>query len=301
MTPVWSQTAPYLQLALSIDRHLPGFVDAYFGPMEHRRAVAERAKPPLEELAAVAAGLREEVSTNRSLEPARREYLAAQLRAMETVLEILAGEPLSIVEETQRVYGVTPTWTDESAFLEAHRELGEIVPGDGSLAARCEAYERQMRVAVGEALPVIRWLATELQERARSEFPLPAGEKCEFRFVRGKPWYAFNHYRGRYTSRIELNVDVPVNIVWLPLTLAHEAYPGHHTESTIKEHRLVRDLGRMEHAIQIENSPSAVISEGIANAALDVLLPPDDLVEVYSSLLRRCRMSPGEGRRAAGT
>ena len=164
MTPVWSQTAAYLQLALSIDRHLPGFVDAYFGPMEHRRTVGERAKPPLEELAAVAAGLREEVSTNRSLEPARREYLAAQMLAMETVLEILAGEPLSIVEETQRVYGVTPSWTDESAFLEAHRELGEIVPGDGSLAPRCEAYERQMRVAVGEALPVIRWLATELQE-----------------------------------------------------------------------------------------------------------------------------------------
>jgi hypothetical protein len=47
VTLVWSQAAAYLQLALSIDRHLPGFVDAYFGPAEHRRAVGERAKPPL--------------------------------------------------------------------------------------------------------------------------------------------------------------------------------------------------------------------------------------------------------------
>jgi hypothetical protein len=132
----------------------------------------------------------------------------------------------------------------------------------------------------------------------RARLPLPPGDQCEFRLVRGKPWYAYNHYRGSFISRVELNVDVPMSILWLPLTLAHETYPGHHTESAIKEQRLVRDLGRLEHSTQIENSPASVVSEGIANTALNVLTSRDERVEIYTALLRRCRLSRNDGERA---
>lgn len=298
MTPHWPQAAVYLQLALSIDRHLPGFVDAYFGPAEPWRAAREMGKLPLEELAAVTASVLENVSADQSLSPTRRGHLEAQLRAMQAVVEILRGESLPILEEARRLYGLTPAWTDESIFLDAHRALEEILPGDGSLAERCLAFERRMEVPQGDVHPMIREVARDLQSRAVARFSLPPGEKCEFRLVRGKPWYAYNHYRGSFTSCIELNVDVPVNILYLPLTLAHEAYPGHHTESAIKEQRLVRDLGGLEHTVQIKNSPSSVVSEGIANNALRVLADREQRLEIYASLLRRCGRSEAESERA---
>jgi hypothetical protein len=296
--PVWSQAAAYLQLALSIDRHLPGFVDAFFGPAEHPRAVRARGKTPLDELSAVAASLRASVASDEALERDRRTFLTGQLEAMSAVLEILAGQPLPIGEETRRLYRIDPKWTDEATFLDAHQALEEIVPGGGPLANRCQEFERRMEVPPSLLQKVFREVANDLKSRSVSRLPLPPGDKCEFRLVRGKPWYAYNHYRGNFTSRIEINVDVPMNILWLPSTLAHEAYPGHHAESAIKEERLVRGLSRLEHSVQIENSPASVISEGIANTALSVLTSREERVEIYAALLRRCGLSAGEGERA---
>lgn len=43
-----------------------------------------------------------------------------------------------------------------------------------------------------------------------------------------------------------INVDLPVWSHRLPDLVAHELYPGHHTEHAWKEHALVRGRGILE-------------------------------------------------------
>ena len=61
---------------------------------------------------------------------------------------------------------------------------------------------------------------------------------------------------------------------------AHEGYPGHHTEFVVKEYYLYRKNSQFEHSILLLNSPTLIISEGIANNALNVLFSYRDQAEI---------------------
>ncbi len=83
---------------------------------------------------------------------------------------------------------------------------------------------------------------------------------------------AYNWPLGNLKSRIDINTDLPVLLPGLPDLLAHEGYPGHHTEHATKEALLVREYGWHEHSIQLINAPECVVSEGIATNALDAVM-----------------------------
>ena len=67
--------------------------------------------------------------------------------------------------------------------------------------------------------------------------------------------------------------------------LAHEAYPGHHTEHTIKEYCLYREEGRAEHAVQLLLAPECVLSEGIADNAQGVIFDDGELADFLAQEL----------------
>jgi hypothetical protein len=90
-----------------------------------------------------------------------------------------------------------------------------------------------------------------------------------------KPWTAFNQYLGGRRSRVVINVDLPVYAFSLPALVAHETYPGHHTEFAWKETLLVDQAGFLEESILLVGTPQALVSEGIAMLALDVALGDD--------------------------
>jgi hypothetical protein len=64
--------------------------------------------------------------------------------------------------------------------------------------------------------------------------------------------------------------------------VGHEAYPGHHTEHAVKEQVLIREQGRIEEGIQLVPTPQAVLSEGIAEAGIDVVLDDDARERLYA-------------------
>jgi hypothetical protein len=51
--------------------------------------------------------------------------------------------------------------------------------------------------------------------------------------------------------------------------MAHELYPGHHTERTWKE-QLLYDRGQLEESVLVYGTPQSVITEGIAVLAVDL-------------------------------
>jgi hypothetical protein len=277
--------AAFVRLGLRIGRHLPGYVDSYYGPDDIARAIESEDKRSPADLEAPADRLAGEVVADPSLEPTRREYLLGEIAAMRTTLRILQGDSPGITEEVRRLYGVAPTWIDESKFAEAHDALAGILPGRDPLSQRVQAFRESLRIPAKVAAPVIIRLVREFRERARVRFRLPPEERCDFSFVRDRPWAAYNWYLGGGVSRIEFNEDHPIYIHQLPEIVAHESYPGHHTEHAIKEERLYRGEGRLEHAILLSNTPSALICEGIAQNALQVIAEPDEIVACYRDLL----------------
>jgi hypothetical protein len=113
----------------------------------------------------------------------------------------------------------------------------------------------------------------ETRRRTATLIDLPDDESVEIKLAKGQPWSAYNWYLGNGRSLIEFNTDLPLQAPGLIGTFAHEGYPGHHTEATLKEIRLYKRQGYAEQAAMLLHSPAAVIAEGIATTALEMIFP----------------------------
>jgi len=266
----------YLSLALRLDRHFEGLVDAYFGPPE-LKSQAEAGDPrPLDALAADASQLLQAIDAS-DYDPQRKEYLTGQTRAMSAIIRNLSGEKLPFVEEVELYFDIVPEMVNEAVFEDAHAEIDRLLPGNGSILERVSQWEKGLEVPDDQLLPVLELASGETRRRTVSFFDLPSGEEVDWELVEDKPWAAYNHYRGEYRSCIEVNTGWPAHIHRLLYVVAHEAYPGHHTEGAIKEHRLYKGQGRAEHAVHILG-PEAVLAEGIAVSAVEMIFSDADQV-----------------------
>jgi len=266
----------YLLLGLRLGRHVDGLVDAYYGPPELKNEADAEALVDAATLAADAESLLAEVGDG---------WLGDQVLGLRTYAGVLAGEAISYSDEVERCYGVRPGPPTPDAYAEAHERLDELLPGDGSLADRREAFRQSQVVPAERMLPALRDVVAELRSRTEALVSLPEGEALELEQVSDEPWWAFNYYLGDLRSRVVLNTDIPTTADDLIVLAAHEVYPGHHTEHALKEQLLIRVRGLVEEGIQLVPTPQAVLSEGIAEIARELVEPAD--AEALVAILRR--------------
>lgn len=271
----------YLSLTLEIDKHIDGYIDAYLGPSDLKKEVQERDK---KDAAALLDDLAQLQATIPSEDPARHAYLTAECRAIECTLLMLQGETFPYLEEVQRIYDITPELTDEAIFAAAHRELDTVIPGTGSLTERLEADRKRFEIATDKALPLLEMTLEETRGRTRHLVELVEHEAIELRLTKDQPWGAYNWYLGKGRSLVEFNTDLPTSALGLLNTMAHEGYPGHHTEHQLKEKHLLKGKGYAEFASFLLHSPAAVIAEGIATTAQEIIFPRDTAHE-YIALM----------------
>jgi hypothetical protein len=263
----------YLLLGLRLGRHVDGYVDAYYGPQELKEeADAEDAVPPAE-LAAEAAALRNQTDTID--DDARRRWLEAQLLGAETAARRLAGEAIDYVDEVERCFGARPQRVPEERFEAAQAALDAAVPGQGALYDRYQGWVETQIVPPELLRPALDVLRDELRVRTRGLVELPDGEQVESELVSNEPWGGFNYYLGGLRSRSVLNTDLPTRSYILSELVAHEMYPGHHTEHACKEALLVDGQGYLEETLLLVPTPQSLVSEGIATNALDLALDDD--------------------------
>jgi hypothetical protein len=275
--------ARYVLLGLRLGRIRDGLVDGYFGPPELADLAAEGDVPAIEELHAEALALRHDLA-DADLDPQRRRWLAGQLEALVCVAELEAGEDIGWVETVRRCYGIDVGPMPEERFEEAHALLDKALPGSGDLACRLKSWNETQRVPPEKLLDAFEALTAELRRRTALLVDLPAGEGIEAELVSGMPWGAYNWYLGGLRSRIQINTDLPIHAHRLAGLAAHEGYPGHHTEHACKEAALVRDRGHVEAALLLIHTPECLVSEGIAEVALEQALGADWPVEVAEIL-----------------
>ncbi len=269
-------THDYLALAHGIDRLVPGFIDADVGPPREadRLGDAEPATPLglLEQARALAGQVAEADYPER-----RRAYLAAQVAAMVEVCRSLAGEAIDYAAEVRGRFDIEPDHTPEANFDAAIAAIDDALPGSGPIPVRMAAWRERFEVAPEVAMDLLDVIVPEIRRRTLAFVDLPDGEDVAFALVRDQPWSGYNWFLGESRSRVELNTDLPIRANGLTGLVCHEAYPGHHTEHSLKEWHLYRQRGWDEHAVQLISTPQAVISEGIATLAETVVFPAGEL------------------------
>jgi hypothetical protein len=257
----------YVLLGLRFDRLSAGFVDAYTGDPALRRQVEDEPRPLPVALAAQARALLAELPSSGLAED-RAALLRSQLTALECNARRLGGEPVGFVDEVKAYFGVDIALGDESDYAAAHEELAALLPGSGPLAERYAAYRTVDECPPDRLDGLVRDLSSALRDVVRTGYGLPEGETVEYQIVTDEPWSGFNYYLGGFGSRVAINADLPHRLSQLPQLVAHEAYPGHHTEHCRKERGLVGAGGRLEHTIFLVNTPECLVAEGLADLGI---------------------------------
>jgi hypothetical protein len=260
----------YLELALRLGKLEPDLVDSYSGPAELAARVDREKPTPAAALAEQVVDVRAQVEAEEPDE-ARRRWLGAQLDGLETACRALAGQRFSYRELVQHCYGVEAERVPDEAFAAAHRALDPRLPGDGPLRDRYERWLSTQLVPPELLQAGLEALTAELRRRTDALFGLPEGDHVELELVTDKPWGGHCEYLGDLRTRISINTDLPIASLRLLELVAHEIYPGHHTEHVCKE-ALLRDGGRLELAVYLYPTPQALVAEGLAQMAHEALL-----------------------------
>src|SRR3954453_8467987 len=254
----------YVRLGLRFDRLESGFVDAYTGDPRIRAAVDDESAPTPQALRDQARNLLQALDSS-GLPEERVAFLRGQLTGLECTARKMSGEPVGFVDEVAAYFQVDVTLGDPEVYAAAHAELDALLPGDGTLAQRYAAHRRREECPPERLEVAVQALSSALRDRARGQYGLPEVETVTYEVVTDQPWSGFNYYAGAFRSRVAINADLPHRLSGLPHLVAHESYPGHHTEHCRKEQGLVERADRAEHTVFLVNTPECLMAEGLAD------------------------------------
>jgi hypothetical protein len=267
----------YLTLGLRFDRIEEGYVDSFTGDPELRRAVADEPAPEPVELARQADRLLAELPNVPRIDgftDQRADFIGAHLRALQFSARKFAGEEVGFVDEVRNYFDVEISRGDPERYRAAHARIDEVLGGTGPLTERMEAHRRADEIPPARLEECIHAFSSALRDKVRATYPLPDAETIVYEVVTDKPWSGFNYYEGNYRSTVAVNADLKQQMANLPRLVAHESYPGHHTEHCRKEAGLVAGQDQQEQTIFLVNTPQCLMAEGLADLALHAAVGP---------------------------
>jgi len=276
----------YVRLALEIDAHESGYVDAYYGPEAWREAARrnprERAALKMEADRIVAALRR---LATASGEPGQRaRVMMANTSSARFRLDMIDGKRTPFVEEAEALFGLRPNLRPLSDFDAALARIETLLPGPGPLSERVAAFRAQYSVPDDRLDDVMHASIGECRRRTAAFIPLPAGENFSMTLVNDKSWGAYNYYKGGNQSLIEINTDLPVSIGHVLVLGCHEGYPGHHVQGIFNE-RNYRERGWAEYSVMPLYVPAAPLNEGGADFGVDLAFPGDERLRFETEVL----------------
>lgn len=268
----------FVPLTLEAGTYEKDYVDAYYGPpeLQAKAQAAPRARTDLEaEARRQVASLDRDVIPHLSdpLEKRRAIALRGFYQAAATRLAMIGGQKFRFDDEAEGLFSLRPQLHPLSHYDAVLARLETLLPGDGPLAARVDAFNERYVIPKERLQAVFDAAIAECRARTVKHMALPEGERFTMRFVTGKPWSGYNYYQGGYKSLIEINTDLPIRISRAVDLGCHEGYPGHHVLNLMIERKLVQQRGWQEYAVNPLYSPQSVIAEGSANYGIDLAFP----------------------------
>lgn len=261
----------YVKLVLATGQHNPNYVDAYYGPKEWQ---AELKPQALCELQAQSQQLVAELQQlDVHDQTFRHEFLLKHSLALDFHLAQLQGQRFSFKQEALALYDVQLSDLQQADFDQALQELAQCLPGSASLQQALFEYQQQFAIPVDRLDQVFSAAITEARARTKRFIDLPEHENFEIGYVKDKVWSAYNWYKGKAYSLIEVNTDFPMQISRAIDLASHEGYPGHHVFNALLEQDKVNAQGWLEFSIYPLYSPLSLLAEGSANYGIEVAFP----------------------------
>jgi hypothetical protein len=266
----------YIKLAHEINKYIDGYVDSYYGPKAIIEEVITAEKKSTQVLLDDHKKLQELLPSE---DKQRWRYLNATLNAMDCTLRKLNGQEYEYITEVESLYGISPELVEESELNQAHRVLDSVLPGNAPLPDRIKKWRNDYALSPNNITRTSKLILNKVRQLTQQLDLLIENESVTIDYVHTKPWSANCVYQGTAHSFIEINLERDWDPLSLTVMLAHEAYPGHHTEKQIKEKYLYDQLGYLEETCILLQSPEAVIAEGIATTAFEILAPDLELFD----------------------
>jgi hypothetical protein len=283
MSDSWLQE--YILLAFRIHKVVQAsygspFVEAYYGPEQWRQQVDAEPETTATDLVRQAITLKDSLPA-QGFSSQRTIYLGKHVKAMETLCRKLCGETFTLADTARNCLDISPTWTPEEQFEQAHALYEAVLPRTGNLAKRLQAFKASLAFPLGQLdvlKSVIEQAFAEAQKRTSAFIALPAGETIDILYFSEKEYDAAARYQGHYRTRIEMNVAATAAQFsrLFDHKVCHEGYPGHHTEYVLKEQYLYQKQGCIEQSIVLTLCPQCVLTEGIAMMAHEMIFSPGE-------------------------
>ena len=279
----------YVKLMLGMDTHERGYVDAYYGNPAVREEV-ELSGVTLEELKSEAEMLLHSVneidmSGEEEILLLRKQYLAKQLESVRARIDMADGVIFTFDEEAKFIFDANPPNLPDSFFEKIIEELGELLPGEGTVSERLKKFKADFIVPDEKVDAVFEEAINEARKRTQKHIQLPENEKFELEYVTGKSWTGYNWYKGNSHSLIQLNRDIPLSIDRVIDVASHEGYPGHHVYNVLLENKLAKGRGWLEFTVNPLYSSQSMISEGSANFGIEVAFPGAERIKYEREVL----------------
>ena len=177
----------YVKLCLTLGLYDTDFVDAYYGPPEWKPAPlpeGEARTIPVAELCGMADGMVAELDAVDTagladIEKRRVKFLRAHILSAKARIELVGGKKMSFDEESNALYGAVAPPVDVDSLEAALAELESLVPGNGELAVRVEAYRADFVIPKDRIDTVFSAAIEEARNRTRAHIELTEEESFE--------------------------------------------------------------------------------------------------------------------------
>lgn len=268
----------YVRLVLNVGTHAPVFVDAYYGPKDLQ---PDTIKMSIKELITESQNLMIELENIDLSESAdvwkqRKNFLMKQLTAVNTYCKILSGEKISFDEQSKKLYdAVSPVYSNDSIDSLLNK-LDLILPGEGDLYNRYNELKKKFIIPEENVSKVFDAAIAECRKRTKQLIDLPGNENFTTEYVKDQVWGAYNWYKGNNFSLIQINTDLPKQILSAVGLASHEGYPGHHVYNVLLENKLYKKMDWVEYCVYPLFSPQSLIAEGTANYGVEIIFPKDE-------------------------
>lgn len=276
----------YVSLALEIDAHESGYVDAYFGPPEWREAARKnpRDREALKREADRLQAVLKRYSSTDVESTQRARVLLANLSSARFRLDMIDGKRVPFVEEAEKLFALRPELKPLSAYDNVLKRIEALAPGDGPLARRVEEFRSHYAIPENRVGPLMEAAIAECRKRTLAHLKLPANESFGMELVKDKSWGAYNYYQGDNHSKIEINTDMPMSIGNVLILGCHEGYPGHHVQGIYNE-RNFRTKGWAEYSVAPLYAPVSPLNEGGGDFGVELAFPDDEQVKFEAEVL----------------
>ena len=277
----------FVKLGLELGEYDPNYIDSYVGPEEWQQAAKENLRPR-EELAAEITALFADIEAFTPTDDEaglRHKAMLGRVRAMDARMRMANGETFSFADEAKLLYDVELPTYDFAEFDRALEEIAELVPGEGDLAERVNAFQADVAIPEDKLDIVFNRAIEECRRRTSEYITLPASERFQLEYVTGVSWSGYLEYLGNNESLMSINLDTPLNTDRAVDLGCHEGYPGHHVYNLLVDQRYLQGKGWNEFQLAPLYTPAMLVHEGSAEYGVSLAFPGDESWEFQRDVL----------------